>query len=87
MAGAMFVGREQWWEHSAFFLTANTNKRDLTLDLDRPDGRELALRLIAQADLVVENYTPRVIETSASAGTSSTRPTRARSWCACPLSA
>src|SRR5207245_1568396 len=41
---------------------SNTSKRDLTLDLTRPEGRALALRLIEQADLVVENYTPRVIE-------------------------
>jgi crotonobetainyl-CoA:carnitine CoA-transferase CaiB-like acyl-CoA transferase len=63
MAAAMFVGREQWWEYSGFFLQANTNKLDVTLDLTNPQGRDLVLRLIEQADLVVENYTPRVIET------------------------
>jgi crotonobetainyl-CoA:carnitine CoA-transferase CaiB-like acyl-CoA transferase len=63
MAAAMFVGREQWWEYSGFFLQANTNKLDVTLDLTDPRGRALVLRLIEQADLVVENYTPRVIET------------------------
>ncbi len=62
MAAAMFVGRERWWEYSGFFLQANTNKLDVTLDLGSPKGRELVLRLIEQADLVVENYTPRVIE-------------------------
>jgi crotonobetainyl-CoA:carnitine CoA-transferase CaiB-like acyl-CoA transferase len=54
--------RDNWWDYSALFHTSNTNKRDLTLDLARPEGRELALRLIEQCDLVVENYTPRVIE-------------------------
>ena len=54
--------RPQWWEYSALFLTVNVNKRGLTLDLTDPRGRELALRLVAQSDLVVENYTPRVIE-------------------------
>jgi crotonobetainyl-CoA:carnitine CoA-transferase CaiB-like acyl-CoA transferase len=54
--------RDDWWEFSALFHTSNTNKRDLTLDLTRAEGRSLALRLIEQADLVVENYTPRVIE-------------------------
>ncbi len=63
MAGGMFVGREQWWEYSGFFLQANTNKRDVTLDLASPKGRELVLRLVEQADLVVENFTPRVLET------------------------
>ena len=56
------VDRDHWWEYSALFHTSNTNKRDLTLDLARPEGRDLALRLIEQSDLVVENYTPRVIE-------------------------
>jgi crotonobetainyl-CoA:carnitine CoA-transferase CaiB-like acyl-CoA transferase len=54
--------RDDWWEYSALFHTSNTNKRDLTLDLTRAEGRSLALHLIEQADLVVENYTPRVIE-------------------------
>ena len=54
--------RDDWWEYSALFHVSNTNKRDLTLDLTRPEGRSLALRLIEQADLVLENYTPRVIE-------------------------
>ena len=54
--------RDNWWDYSALFHVSNTNKRDLTLDLARPEGRELALRLIEQCDMVVENYTPRVIE-------------------------
>ncbi len=56
------VDRDHWWEYSALFHTSNTNKRDLTLDLARPEGRDLALRMIEQCDLVVENYTPRVID-------------------------
>jgi crotonobetainyl-CoA:carnitine CoA-transferase CaiB-like acyl-CoA transferase len=62
MTGGMFVGREQWWEYSGFFLSANTNKSDVTLDLTTAQGRALLLRLIERADLVVENYTPRVLE-------------------------
>jgi len=61
--GGMFFGtKDQWWEYSAFFLAANINKTDVTLDLDRPEGRALALELAAQADIVIENFTPRVIE-------------------------
>ena len=45
-----------------FFLPANANKHDLTLDLNQPVGRDLVLQLVAQADLVVENFTPRVLE-------------------------
>jgi crotonobetainyl-CoA:carnitine CoA-transferase CaiB-like acyl-CoA transferase len=54
--------RPNWWDYSALYLTSNTNKRDLTLDLARPEGRELALRMIEHCDIVIENYTPRVIE-------------------------
>ena len=53
---------DQWWEYSAFFLAANTNKLGLTLDLDQDRGRALLLQLVERADLVVENFTPRVLE-------------------------
>ena len=54
--------KERWWEYSALFLTVNANKRGLTLDMQDPRGRDLALELVARSDLVVENYTPRVME-------------------------
>lgn len=61
--GGMFAGsNDAWWEFSMFFLNSNTNKRGLTLDLTRPDGVDLAKRLIADADLVIENFSPRVME-------------------------
>ena len=62
LAGGMFADRPQWWEYSPFFLQANLNKRGITLALDHPAGRALALRLVEWADVVVENFTPRVIE-------------------------
>jgi crotonobetainyl-CoA:carnitine CoA-transferase CaiB-like acyl-CoA transferase len=53
---------DQWYEHSALWQATNLNKRDITLDLSSPSGRELAYRLAAQADIVVENFSPRVVE-------------------------
>lgn len=47
---------------SAFFLSANRNKRSLTLDIKRPDGQELFRRLAETADVVVENFRPGVME-------------------------
>jgi len=41
---------------SAYFLSANRNKRSLTLDLAKPEGQALARRLIAQCDILVENF-------------------------------
>jgi formyl-CoA transferase len=43
---------------SAYFLTANRNKRSLTLDLKSAEGRAIARRLIATADIVIENFIP-----------------------------
>ena len=53
---------DQWWEWGFVFHGANANKRSVTLDLNRPEGLELVLRLIADADVVVENFSPRVME-------------------------
>jgi len=60
-AAVMFLDRDRWWELSSFYLCINTNKRGITLDLGTPDGVALAERLIGWADVVVENYTPRVM--------------------------
>ena len=46
---------------SAFFLSANRNKRSLALDFKRPEGRELFLRLADGADVLVENFRPEVM--------------------------
>lgn len=43
------------------FASANAGKRSVTLNLKSEAGRELALRLAAQADVVAENYRPGVI--------------------------
>lgn len=48
--GPPFVGGE-----SAYFLGTNRNKRGLTLDLSRPEGREVLERLLARADVLVHN--------------------------------
>jgi crotonobetainyl-CoA:carnitine CoA-transferase CaiB-like acyl-CoA transferase len=53
---------EQWWEKSPIFAALNTNKKGLTLDLQSPRGRELLRRLIATGDVIVENFTPRVLD-------------------------
>jgi crotonobetainyl-CoA:carnitine CoA-transferase CaiB-like acyl-CoA transferase len=53
---------DDWYERSALWQATNLNKRDVTLDLTSQAGRELARRLAAQADVVVENFSPRVVE-------------------------
>lgn len=50
------------WERAPLFQAVNTNKRGITLDLTRPDGRDLARRLLGQCDVFIENYSARVVE-------------------------
>jgi crotonobetainyl-CoA:carnitine CoA-transferase CaiB-like acyl-CoA transferase len=53
---------DQWWEKSPIFSALNTNKKSLTLDFQTERGRDLLRRLIPTCDVVVENFTPRVID-------------------------
>ncbi len=41
---------------SAYFVGVNRNKRSVTLDIARPEGQALALRLIKGCDVLVENF-------------------------------
>jgi len=43
-------------KESAYFIGVNRNKRSLTLDIAKPEGQEIALQLIAQSDILVENF-------------------------------
>jgi formyl-CoA transferase len=51
--GPPFVGSE-----SAYFLSINRNKESVSLDFKDPDGRRVLDRLIARADVLVENFRP-----------------------------
>jgi crotonobetainyl-CoA:carnitine CoA-transferase CaiB-like acyl-CoA transferase len=52
----------QWYEQGGIYLSVNLNKRAITLDLSDGRGRELLLALAARSDVVIENFTPRVME-------------------------
>jgi crotonobetainyl-CoA:carnitine CoA-transferase CaiB-like acyl-CoA transferase len=63
--GMRFAGsvrNDTMWEFNAVNHGCNSSKRDLTLNLDSEQGLALAKRLIAKADVVVENFSPRVFE-------------------------
>jgi formyl-CoA transferase len=49
-------GKSLWWPVIA------RNKKSVTLDLRVPDGQELARRLIATSDILVENFRPGTLE-------------------------
>ena len=47
---------------SSAFLNINRNKRSITLDLKKPGGRDLLLKIAATADVFVQNFRPGVVE-------------------------
>lgn len=51
-----------WWETTHYWLGTNTNKIDVTLDLNSPTGKDLFKRLVERSDVVIENFSVRVIE-------------------------
>ncbi|MFB4303888.1 CaiB/BaiF CoA transferase family protein [Actinomadura sp. NTSP31] len=50
-----------WWEWGGVFQGANAGKRSITLDLTRTEGRDVLFRLLANADVLIENFSPRVL--------------------------
>jgi len=50
------------WEWSPVFAGANVGKRCVTLQFDSDDGIALLKKMIAKADVVIENFSPRVLE-------------------------
>jgi crotonobetainyl-CoA:carnitine CoA-transferase CaiB-like acyl-CoA transferase len=54
--------QDQWWEWGPVFHAVNLAKRDLTLDLSSDEGQVLFRRLLGEVDLLVENFTPRVMD-------------------------
>lgn len=47
---------------SAYFLALNRNKRSIALNLKAQQAGEIVLKMVTEADVVVENFTPGVVE-------------------------
>jgi len=47
---------------ATYYLSVNRNKRSVVLDLATDEGRELALELARRADVVIENFSPGVMD-------------------------
>ena len=90
--GARLVGgvpqtEDQYWERGPIFAALNTNKKSVTIDLRDQRGIDLVRRLIATCDVVVENYTPRVLDQLGSRLRDAAEPSDPiSSWCACRAS-
>lgn len=59
--GPPFVGPEGERE-STYYLSVNRNKESIVLELKQPDDLAVLERLVARADVVVENFRPGVLE-------------------------
>lgn len=51
----------RWWEWGPVYLCTNVNKQSLSLELTRPEGRDVAREVIRHCDLIIENFSPRVL--------------------------
>ena len=49
------------WNCDCRFNAVNLNKQSVTLELDTDEGRDIFKRLVAEADFVAENFSPRVM--------------------------
>ncbi|MFM9941161.1 MAG: CoA transferase [Hyphomicrobiaceae bacterium] len=56
------LGAPDWWNRSRFFDFTNRSKRGLALDLKHADGKALFLDLVAESDVLVENFRRGVLE-------------------------
>ena len=53
---------EKWYEMGGSFQATNLGKRELTLDLRQTEGREIFCEMVKEADVVLENFSPRVMD-------------------------
>jgi len=56
-----FGDNDRWMDRSLAYIIANPAKYHVGMDLTDPAGREVLLDLVRWADVVVENFTPRVL--------------------------
>src|SRR5579872_4780935 len=49
------------FNRSSFFHRLNRGKKTIALNLLRPEAKEVVRRLVAMSDVVVENFSPRVM--------------------------
>jgi crotonobetainyl-CoA:carnitine CoA-transferase CaiB-like acyl-CoA transferase len=53
---------DQAGEFSALFISSNRGKRSLAVDIKTPAGREVLAKLVAQSDVLVQNFRPGTME-------------------------
>lgn len=53
---------EDHWNRGCIFHTLNAGKKGISLNLGSEEGRDIFKRLVGMSDVVVENYSPRVMD-------------------------
>ena len=48
--------------HSIFYEGANRHKKSIALDLAKPEGKEIAHRLVSKCDIFLTNFRPKAVE-------------------------
>jgi len=49
-------------DYSSYFLSLNRGKKSITLDLAQDDGKDIFLKLVRNADVLVENFVPGTMQ-------------------------
>lgn len=57
-----YVGGRDIQDYGIHYRSYNKNKKSVTLDLQKPEGRDIFRRLAASADVVLENFRPGVMD-------------------------
>ena len=57
-----YVGGRDIQDYGIHYRSYNKNKKSVALDLQKPEGRDIFLRLAADADVVLENFRPGVMD-------------------------
>jgi crotonobetainyl-CoA:carnitine CoA-transferase CaiB-like acyl-CoA transferase len=60
--GMTFFNKWIAGDESPCFMAWNRNKRSLAIDMKNPEGKEIIFKLVKQADIVIENFRPGVME-------------------------
>jgi benzylsuccinate CoA-transferase BbsF subunit len=53
---------DEWWNEGGTFAYWARNKQSLCLDVTQPRGKEVFLRLVAQSDIVTDNFRPGTMQ-------------------------
>jgi formyl-CoA transferase len=60
--GPPFVEHEPGERDASYFIGINRNKQAIALDIGKPEGRAVLLRLLDGADVLIENFKPGAME-------------------------